>query len=41
MSALSKLANNTPMKKNALVLAGTMVFIYWSSLKLIKARNRQ
>jgi len=33
--------NNTPIKRNAIVLAGTMIFVYWSSLKIIKARNKK
>ena len=41
MSVLSKMVQNTAIKKNAIVLAGTMVMIYWSSLKIIKARNKR
>ena len=41
MPSLSKFINNTPIKRNAIVLAGTMIFVYWSSLKIIKARNKK
>lgn len=41
MSVLSKLAQNSALKKNAVVLAGTMVLIYISSLKIMKARNKR
>lgn len=41
MSVLSKLMKNSAVRQNAIVCAGTMVFIYWSSLKIIKARNKK
>lgn len=41
MSVLSKLMHNTAVRQNAVVCAGTMVLIYWSSLKIIKARNKK
>lgn len=39
MSALSKLANNAPLRKNALVLASSMVFVYYTTKFVIKRRN--
>lgn len=40
MPSLSKFMNDTPIKRNAIALASTMIFVYWSSLRLIKARNK-
>ncbi len=41
MPSLSKFMNHTPMKRNAVALAATMIFVYWSSLKIIKSRNKK
>ena len=41
MSAFSKFLNNRTMRSNALIVAGSMVFIYWSSLELIRLRNKE
>ena len=41
MPSLSKFMNHTPMKRNAVALAGTMILVYWSSLKIIKSRNKK
>ena len=41
MAMFSKYAHNITLKRNAIVLASSMVFMYWSSLKLIKYRNKR
>lgn len=41
MSVLSKLVQDPTLRKNAIVLAASMVFMYHGSLKLIKHRNKK
>lgn len=41
MSVLSKMIFNTAISKNAIGLACLMVFTYWTSKKIIKARTRK
>nr|QNH67960.1 ATP-binding cassette transporter subfamily D member 3 [Brachionus plicatilis] len=41
MSAFSKFLQNPLMRRNAIMLASSMVFAYWSSMKIINYRNRR
>lgn len=41
MSVFSKFLRNGPMRRNAVVLASTMVFVYWSTMRIIKHRNKK
>lgn len=40
MSAFSKFLYSGPMRRNAIILASSMVCIYWSSLRIIQLRNK-
>lgn len=39
MSALSKLLNSAPVKKNAIILASSMIFVYYTTGAIIKRKN--
>nr|UOU03346.1 ATP-binding cassette subfamily D3 [Brachionus rubens] len=41
MTAFSKFVQNPLMRRNAIMLASSMVFAYWSSLKIMAYRNKR
>lgn len=41
MAIISKFMNDYTFRRNAIVLASSMVVTYWSTLKLMKARNKK
>jgi ATP-binding cassette, subfamily D (ALD), member 3 len=41
MSVMSKFAGSSPVRRNAIILASSMIFIYYSSMRIIKNRNKQ